>query len=278
MCPILRLGPFVLGTNGLMMAAAFVLGWLVARRTCRHRGWDPDPVLTVFVSAAIPGIAAAHLLHVLDHWPTYQGDLWKLLSIKSGSGWYGGLLLAVFFAWLWCRHYGVALRSALDASAPVLALGYALCRIGCLLAGDGCYGVPVEPPWEWLGVAFPRGLAPTTVEVHPTPLYEALFHLGLFAVLYLLDARRVVARGWPRGRLFALFVLFHCGARLLVEFLRLNPRYWVSAEGLVKISPEDHFAGQFGLSSAQWISIAGILLASAGLLFARVRGARAVRA
>ena len=59
----------------------------------------------------------------------------------------------------------------LDVAAPSLAVGYAFGRIGCQLAGDGDYGVAWDGPWA---MAYPDGTVPTTEEVHPTPVYEAL--------------------------------------------------------------------------------------------------------
>jgi hypothetical protein len=57
------------------------------------------------------------------------------------------------------------------AGAAPLSLAYGIGRLGCLLAGDGTYGPPSDLPGA---MAFPNGAMPTTVPVHPTPLYEAL--------------------------------------------------------------------------------------------------------
>jgi phosphatidylglycerol:prolipoprotein diacylglycerol transferase len=59
--------------------------------------------------------------------------------------------------------------STLAAAAPGLAAGHAIGRIGCFLVGDD-YGRPTDLPWA---VAFPEGLPPTELPVHPTQLYEA---------------------------------------------------------------------------------------------------------
>ena len=80
-----------------------------------------------------------------------------------------------------------------DHVAPLLILGYAIGRIGCLLVGDD-YGLPTHLPW---GIEFPNGIPPSTyrvfqtqypwvdisnftpgvLKVHPTQIYETL--LGL---------------------------------------------------------------------------------------------------
>src|SRR5207342_424049 len=64
----------------------------------------------------------------------------------------------------------VPIVATLAAASPGLALGHAIGRVGCFLVGDD-YGRPSTLPWA---VAFPKGLPPTDVPVHPTQLYEAI--------------------------------------------------------------------------------------------------------
>ena len=60
-----------------------------------------------------------------------------------------------------------------NAWAPAVAIGYAIGRIGCQLAGDGDYGTQSDLPWA---MGYPNGIVPTApgVTVHPTPVYETL--------------------------------------------------------------------------------------------------------
>ena len=99
------------------------------------------------------------------------------------------------------------------SAPPALAIGYAVGRIGCQLSGDGDYGVAWDGPWA---MAYPDGTVPTEVEVHPTPIYEALA-MGLVA--YILWRRR---DSYRPGLLFALYLVLAGLERLLVEFIRRN--------------------------------------------------------
>jgi phosphatidylglycerol:prolipoprotein diacylglycerol transferase len=98
------------------------------------------------------------------------------------------------------------------------------------LAGDGDYGVPTDLPWA---MAYPDGVVPTLEKVHPAPVYETLLHLGIAGLLWGLRTRVS-----PPGALFAFYLVLAGAARLLVEFIRINPRVL------------------WGLSEAQLISIA----------------------
>ncbi len=69
----------------------------------------------------------------------------------------------------------------LDLAAPAVSVGYGVGRIGCLVSGDGDYGIPTSLPW---GMSFPHGLVPTTQRVHPTPIYELLVALLIAGYLW----------------------------------------------------------------------------------------------
>ena len=104
-----------------------------------------------------------------------------------------------------------------------LAIGYAVGRIGCQLAGDGDYGMAWDGPWA---MAYPDGTVPTTEEVHPTPVYETL-----------VDGRSSrgscggCATASPPGGLFALWLLLAGTERFLVEFIRRNEPAVARAHG-----------------------------------------------
>jgi phosphatidylglycerol:prolipoprotein diacylglycerol transferase len=104
---------------------------------------------------------------------------------------------------------------ALAAAAPALAVGHAIGRIGCFMVGDD-YGRPSNLPWA---VAFPEGLPPTDVPVHPTQLYEALA-LAVIAGVLMHWRRQRVPDTIVLGRYFVL-----AGAtRFVIEFIRVNAR------------------------------------------------------
>jgi len=96
-----------------------------------------------------------------------------------------------------------------------LALGIAIGRWGCLLAGlpDETYGVPTTLPW---GVDLGDGVAR-----HPVQLYESLAMLAFLGLYLAALARRAQ---WTRSRAFYLFVLFYAAQRFVWEFLKPYPR------------------------------------------------------
>jgi phosphatidylglycerol:prolipoprotein diacylglycerol transferase len=113
------------------------------------------------------------------------------------------------------RRRSIPLMAALAAATPALAVGQAIGRIGCFLVGDD-YGRPTSLPW---GVAFPEGLPPTVVPVHPTQIYESVALIPI-AWLLLRWRRQHVADAVIVGR----YCILAGSLRFLIEFVRVNVR------------------------------------------------------
>src|SRR5262249_52185576 len=145
----------------------------------------------------------------------------------------GGFLALVILAW----RFRIAPLLMLDVASPAAALGYGIGRIGCLISGDGDYGIPTTLPW---GMSFPNGIVPTAEKVHPTPIYEFLIGLVIFWILGRLGARGFKTHG-PNGIVFAAYLVLTGIARYLVEIIRINPRSF------------------YGLTNAQAASVVSIV-------------------
>jgi phosphatidylglycerol:prolipoprotein diacylglycerol transferase len=213
MYPVLfRIGEFEITSFGVLVAIAALVGIWVFGREAARSGLSSNAA-DAAVAGVLGGLLGAKLLWTAE----FSGEqpLASLLFSRGGLSWFGGLIGGVGTG-LWMLHRGrVPLIPALAAATPALAIGHAIGRIGCFLVGDD-YGRPSDLPWA---VAFPEGLPPTIVPVHPTQLYEATA-LAVIAWLLVRWRRQHVPDGVVLGRYFVL-----AGAtRFLIEFIRVNLR------------------------------------------------------
>lgn len=213
MQPEIQLGPLTLQTFGLMFALGFLAaGALVARRL-RELGKPVDWAYEIAFAALAGGIVGSRVYFVVENFDDVKDDLLGNLVDGSGLVWYGGAIGGALAVLLWAWYRGFLRLALLDLSAPALALGYAIGRVGCQLSGDGDYGVAWNGPWA---MAYPDGTVPTEQTVHPTPIYETLaMGLGAWILWQLRDRFRA-------GVLFALYLLYAGAERFLVEFVRRN--------------------------------------------------------
>jgi len=205
------------------------------RREFRRLGWNPESATTLVIASTVVGFLGAKLYYLSEH----PGHLSMHDFGGSGFTWYGGFLAGFGTFLLLARRHHLPLTQLAAVAVAPLSVAYAIGRLGCLLAGDGTYGRPTDLPW---GMAFPNGTVPTTVAVHPTPLYEALVAFAIAGLLLSIRHR------WNHLNVVGTYLIFSDLARLLVEFLRINdpvfleltqPQLWsiaVAAAGLVLIA------------------------------------------
>ena len=256
MYPYLNLGPIHPGTFGLLLWLAAVCGTIVLHRNFTRNGVDADAlnVVAVVVIAGVIGAKAWHeledprglrmALHViaLPGWHhAWQVGVRFLQWFQAGFAWFGGLIAGIVFLmlqgrsarfkganWVSPEEPGKPLGERvgpvrmLDLAAPAAAIGYGVGRIGCLLSGDGDYGMNTTLPW---GVHMAKNALvppnPPNALVQPTPIYELLYAIAIFWILWQLGKR---AR--PVGWLTGVYLVLSGIGRFLVEFVRINPRLY----------------------------------------------------
>ena len=235
MYPILfQIGPFTVYSFGVLMALGFYVAASVSAREYERRGGDKERMWNFLVWVFIAGLVGSKLLSVLADLGAFFDDPVHQLMSGSGFVWYGGLLGGLAAAWPLSRTYHMRFLLILECTAPGLAIGQAIGRLGCQVAGDGDWGTVSDLPWA---MAYENAIVgwdhPPGVRVHPTPMYEAIAYASLFLVLM-----AVRKRGYAEGTSFAIYLVGASIARFLVEFIRINP------------------VVAFGLTQAQWIAVA----------------------
>ncbi|MGV3519956.1 prolipoprotein diacylglyceryl transferase [Luteitalea sp.] len=207
-----RIGDFEITSFGVLVALGALVGLWVLQRELRRTHLPRQAIDAAFVGV-IGGLLGAKLLWTLEH--VGEGPLRQLLLNRGGMSWFGGFAGGLAAGVSYLRWRKLPLIAVLAAATPALAVGHAIGRVGCLLVGDD-YGTPTDLPW---GIAFPEGLPPTTVPVHPTQIYEALALIPLAWLL--LRWRRQARHDYV---VLGGYLLMTGGVRFGIEFLRVNER------------------------------------------------------
>ena len=237
MYPVLfRIGSFEVTSFGVLVAVGALVGLWLLRRELRRSGLPLDATDAGIVGV-VGGLLGAKLLWTIEH--AADGPLSELLLSRGGLSWYGGLIGGVGAGLAYIATKGWPIVPILAAATPALAFGHLIGRIGCFLVGDD-HGTPSTLPWA---VAFPEGVPPTTVPVHPTQLYEAV-GLGLLGWLLLRWRRSGVRDPIVLGR----YLVAAGTLRFVIEFIRVNERV------------------PFGLSVAHLVSLLAIAIGIGGLV------------
>ncbi len=276
MYPYINLGPLHLGTFGLLLWLAAVAGTIVLHKNFVRNGVEAD-ALSVVALSVIAGVVGAKAWHELQDVPNLLASLkqivapglghpWDVVTsflhwFQAGFAWFGGMLAGIGML-LWQgrqARFRSPLEGALgervggmrmlDLAAPAAAIGYGVGRIGCLLSGDGDYGIKTTLPW---GVHMrPDALVPTPDLVQPTPVYELLFSAALAWWLWKRGKKHL-----PIGVITGEYLVISGIGRFLVEFVRVNPRLY------------------FGMSNAQVAALGSVVAGAVLVALAKAKNAQ----
>lgn len=217
MLPILfHIGPIPIYGYGLSLALGFMAGILLAQHDAKHFNIPEKKLESLFPAVIIFGALGARLFHAVierpSHFIKYPLDFFKLWD--GGVTFYGGLIFAVLTAWYFAKKNKIKPLALIDFLMPYVALGQVFGRIGCFLAGC-CYGLPTDLPW---GIAATNPLSATTplgVALHPTQLYQVLWNLLTFIILY-----RTAWRKKFIGQSLLLYGIIYPLGRGIIEIFR----------------------------------------------------------
>lgn len=274
MYPFIHIGPLTLGTYGLMVAIGLICAFFILRADFERRKVPADAEAIIGITG-LAGLVGSRLYHLLQSPSEFFADPWSQLFSTMGFAFVGAIIGGFLALLLLAKRFRMSPLLMLDAASPAAAMGYGIGRIGCLLSGDGDYGVPTSLPW---GMSFPNGLVPTDQRVHPTPIYELLAACFIAWILWRIGAVQIRAQhereealarmraaspptasltadagtaamdrrasyvgGLGTGEVFATYLVLTGAARFLVEFIRINPRSF------------------FGMSNAQAASLASVI-------------------
>ncbi|NLZ93199.1 MAG: prolipoprotein diacylglyceryl transferase [Firmicutes bacterium] len=215
MYPVLfRLANIEVYAYGFLLAIAFVIGALGLAKGGRQIGLGEEKLVNFAIWVMVATIVGARLFYVFLDFPRYLAQPLAFFNIRSGGlSFHGGLIAgAACGLWYTWRH-NLPQGKVADLTAPWLALGYAIVRIGCFLNGC-CFGRPSGLPW-----ALPSAYGDNTLR-HPTQLYSLAAGLIIFIVLW-----------WRRkkthfnGQLFLEFLFLYNVYRFILEFFRETDLY-----------------------------------------------------
>lgn len=206
-----HLGSHPIYWYGVMMALAFLSGilhwhWL-GRKAGRNVALAGDLAFWLMVG----GIVGARIAYVFSNFAYYRAAPQEIIRIDQGGLiYYGGFIGAAVVFFILARWHRIAFLDLADFTITALPLGHAFGRIGCFL-NSCCGGAPAPHP----------SVLTCGLTHYPVQIYEALFNLGIYALLTAFYLRR---RNNLNGCVLALYLITYPIGRFLLEFIRGDAR------------------------------------------------------
>ena len=219
---------------GVIIAFGFLLAVLFGGRMAYKWKLDLNKMLDILLFGTIGGILGARLYYVLFEWVYYRVHLAEIPQIwHGGLAIYGGLIGGILAAYFTCRHNGLNFLKLLDLAGMSFLIGQGIGRWGNY-ANQEAFGTNTE---GFLGMSsakvtdyiyahesefLAKGITmDPSMPVHPTFLYESVWCIFSFFVLYLICKKAYKFS----GQLILCYGILYGAERAVVEGLRTDSLY-----------------------------------------------------
>ncbi|MBE6804511.1 MAG: prolipoprotein diacylglyceryl transferase [Ruminococcaceae bacterium] len=219
---------------GVIIAFGFILAVLFGGRMAYKWKMSIDKMLDVLIWGTLGGIIGARLYYVIFQWDNYKGDLLSIFKIwEGGLAIYGGIIGGLLAAYFVCKKVDLPFLKLLDLAGMSLLIGQGIGRWGNF-TNQEAFGVNTDLPWgmtsekidayinaHYSDLASSGIVMESGSPVHPTFLYESIWCLLGFLVLY------IVCKKFHKfdGQLILGYGIIYGLERAVVEGLRTDSLY-----------------------------------------------------
>ncbi len=217
---------------GVIIAFGLTLAVLFGGRMAYKWKIDIFKMIDILIYGALAGIVGARLYYVAFEWDYYKLHPGEIFQIWNGGlAIYGGLIAGLLAAFVVCKVEKINIPNLLDLCGMSFLIGQGIGRWGNF-ANQEAFGTNTALPWGMFSAktqAYLSELAASGTSipvdpakpVHPTFLYESLWCLLGFAVLFFICKK---ARKFS-GQIFLCYGIWYGAERAVVEGLRTDSLY-----------------------------------------------------
>ncbi len=224
--------PIVIRWYGVIIAFGLTLAVLFGGRKAYVWKMDINKMLDVLIYGAAAGIIGARLYFVFSKWDYYSANPGEIFQIWNGGlAIYGGLIGGILAGIIVCKVEKLNILNLLDLCGMSFLIGQGIGRWGNF-ANQEAFGTNTTLPWgmysekteAYLSKLVSSGseiIVDPSAPVHPTFLYESLWCLFSFIILF------IVCQKFRKfsGQLFLGYGLLYGIERSIVEGMRTDSLY-----------------------------------------------------
>lgn len=225
---------FTINWYGAIIAFGFLLAVLFGGRIAYKWKMSLDKMVDVLIYGTIAAIIGARLYYVFSKWDYYGENLSEIPAIwHGGLAIYGGLIAGVIAAFVVCKVRKMNFFNLLDICCMSFLIGQGIGRWGNF-TNQEAFGTNTALPWGMKSEKTMEYMLShkaffeannITVDpydfVHPTFLYESIWCLLGFLVLYIICRK---ARKFS-GQIALCYGVWYGAERMVVEGLRTDSLY-----------------------------------------------------
>ncbi len=218
----LHIGPISIRYYGLMFLLAFLCASFVLKKLASRYDFNADLILNCALVCFIGGIFGARLYFVLLSWPYFIDHIFDAFAIwQGGLSIHGGIIGSAIVGIWYAKKNKLPIFSTADILTTAAPLAQAIGRWGNFFNCE-LFGLPVAANFPFKQY-IPPNLRPSEFTAneyfHPTFLYESVWDLVLFFLLYFYVLPRF---NKSPGMTSLIYIIGYSLGRILIEPIRLD--------------------------------------------------------
>lgn len=207
----IQLGSLSIYWYGIIIIAAIIAAYFYSIKEAKRVGFDTETISDVLLVALPVAIICARLYYVAFSWKSYASNPIDIFKVwEGGLAIYGGVIGAVVAVAVYCRVAKKSFWDLADIAMPSVLMAQAIGRWGNFVNCEA-YGGETTLPWRmqiWES-------ANSMICVHPTFLYESLWNIIGFFVLFMIRKHKPF-----KGFMLWGYMLWYGLGRFFIEGLR----------------------------------------------------------
>ena len=242
---------------GIILTTGIIVSVLASLPLAKKVNIDQDRLIDVIMVGGVMSVVCARAYYVMFA-PFKYDSLWDIINIRDGGiGIYGAVIGAYVFGALACKWRKVSVLDTADLAGTCFMLGQGIGRWGNFVNQEAfgtnttnIFGMISESTTRYLAsrqaaLAAAGVYVDPSLPVHPTFLYESVWCIIGFVLLYIYFDRRKF-----KGEMTCLYVMWYGFGRFFIEGLRT-----------------DSLATRGGIRTSQVIAVVSFLMALAVIIY-----------
>jgi len=209
MYPILfSIGRVHIYTHGVMIVLGIILGSVLLYLMAQKKGFETDFLFDTIVYSIFAGLIGARLAYIILYHNQFANFKEMLFIWYGGLTSFGGIICGFLVSWAILHYKKKPVGEWFDIGIIGFLVGWAVGRVGCLLAGDSLGIVSASKIAIWGRL--------------PSQLFESIWAIILAAVCYFIYLKK---SKWnlPDGFIFLAGVSGYAIGRFAIDFFRDEP-------------------------------------------------------
>jgi len=229
-----QIGSITIRWYGLLIASGIALGFFLTYKEAKRQHLNTDELANILLLILPIGIIGARLYYVACNMGYYGQHPWQIFQIwRGGLAIHGAIIAAVLTGILYAWGKKLNFFRWADLLIPAVSLAQAIGRWGNFFNQEA-YGYPTTVPWAMYIAGAYR---------HPTFLYESIWDIVVFIILY-----KLLHREHKIGSVFASYLILYSIGRFFIEMLRTDSLMFGPFRAAMLISGIGVLVGVFILS------------------------------